>query len=186
MVTSSVFLSARNFVKAVLFWDLRPSSFGTSKQCVNPTISSPQLFSTSCSRGKAPSVGISSTSLFYPSTYPPTVGLEDLGAKGTMSMVCFTSFFCRGQEHRAEHLSKRGKEKGTKKGRHSHRLYIKIVERHAIGGVGQVSALWKRAACDYTCRGIWKASGKTTGPPHVTSRSHSPELRARLSQITRD
>lgn len=52
VVTSSVFLSARDFVKAVLFWDLRPSSFGTSKQCVNLTISSPQLFSTSCSRGK--------------------------------------------------------------------------------------------------------------------------------------
>lgn len=41
VVTSSVFLSARDFVKAVLFWDLRPSSFGTSKQCVNPTISLP-------------------------------------------------------------------------------------------------------------------------------------------------
>lgn len=148
----------------------------------------PLLLSTSCSQGKAPSVGISSTSLFYPSTYPPTVRPEDLGAKGTTSMVCFTSFFCRGQEHRAEHLSKREKEKGTKKGRHSHRLYIKIVERHAIGGVGQVSALWKRAACDlgYTCRGIWKASGKTTGPSHVTSRSHSPELQAQLPQITRD
>lgn len=49
MVTSSVFLSARDFVKAVLFWDLRPSSFGTSKQCVNPTISLPPPPTAPCS-----------------------------------------------------------------------------------------------------------------------------------------
>lgn len=55
--------------------------------------------------GKSTSLHISPTCLFFASSNLSTLRLENLDTKARMSMVCLTSVFCWGREHRTKCLS---------------------------------------------------------------------------------
>lgn len=136
--------------------------------------------------------------LFHVFAMPPLTHLSEAWGFGHQSQDVHgtpTSFFCWGQEHRAEHLSIWEEEKETNERNNSHRLYIKVVQWHATERAGQASTLWqltsmrlaslpmiRTTAAEKAENQPWKA----TGLLHVVLMRKPLKLQAQLYKISED